>query len=317
MARASPQGFAPLRPAEPSVQALSASLADALAEVSSEIDARFDVLLAIPDDPRADLYRAMRHAAIGGGKRLRPLLVFATAGLFGVDLDCTARVATAIEAIHVYSLIHDDLPAMDDDDMRRGKPTVHKMYSEACAILAGDCLHALAFEILGDPATHPDPFIRADLVLDLARASGPTGMAGGQMMDLEAENARFDLNTVTRLQQMKTGALISASVEAGAILGRVPPEARVGLRGYAHDLGLAFQIADDLLDAEGDEAVAGKKLRKDAGAGKETFLSLLGADRAREQAHMLVDQAVAHLHSYGREADLLRAIARFVLDRDR
>ena len=317
MARASPQGFAPLRPAEPSVQALSASLADALAEVSSEIDARFDVLLAIPDDPRADLYRAMRHAAIGGGTRLRPLLGFATAGLFGVDLDCTARVATAIEAIHVYSLIHDDLPAMDDDDMRRGKPTVHKMYSEACAILAGDCLHALAFEILGDPATHPDPFIRADLVLDLARASGPTGMAGGQMMDLEAENARFDLNTVTRLQQMKTGALISASVEAGAILGRVPPEARVGLRGYAHDLGLAFQIADDLLDAEGDEAVAGKKLRKDAGAGKETFLSLLGADRAREQAHMLVDQAVAHLHSYGREADLLRAIARFVLDRDR
>lgn len=317
MARASPQGFAPLRPAEPSVQALSASLADALAEVSSEIDARFDVLLAIPDDPRADLYRAMRHAAIGGGKRLRPLLVFATAGLFGVDRDCTARVATAIEAIHVYSLIHDDLPAMDDDDMRRGKPTVHKMYSEACAILAGDCLHALAFEILGDPATHPDPFIRADLVLDLARASGPTGMAGGQMMDLEAENARFDLNTVTRLQQMKTGALISASVEAGAILGRVPPEGRVGLRGYAHDLGLAFQIADDLLDAEGDEAVAGKKLRKDASAGKETFLSLLGADRAREQAHMLVDQAVAHLHSYGREADLLRAIARFVLDRDR
>ena len=317
MARASPQGFAPLLPAEPGVQALSASLADALAEVSSEIDARFDVLLAIPDDPRADLYRAMRHAAIGGGKRLRPLLVFATAGLFGVDRDCTARVATAIEAIHVYSLIHDDLPAMDDDDMRRGKPTVHKMYSEACAILAGDCLHALAFEILGDPATHPDPFIRADLVLDLARASGPTGMAGGQMMDLEAENARFDLNTVTRLQQMKTGALISASVEAGAILGRVPPEARVGLRGYAHDLGLAFQIADDLLDAEGDEAVAGKKLRKDAGAGKETFLSLLGADRAREQAHMLVDQAVAHLHSYGREADLLRAIARFVLDRDR
>ena len=317
MARASPPGFAPLRPAEPRVQALSASLADALAEVSTEIDARFDVLLAIPDDPRADLYRAMRHAAIGGGKRLRPLLVFATANLFDVARECAARAATAVEAIHVYSLIHDDLPAMDDDDMRRGKPTVHKMYSEACAILAGDCLHALAFEILGDPATHPDPFVRADLVLDLARASGPTGMAGGQMMDLEAEDARFDLNTVTRLQQMKTGALISASVEAGAILGRVPPEGRVGLRGYAHDLGLAFQIADDLLDAEGDEAVAGKKLRKDAGAGKETFLSLLGADHAREQAHMLVDQAVAHLHSYGREADLLRAIARFVLDRDR
>ncbi len=299
------------------MSAMPSSLADALADVSAEIDARFDTLLAVPGDPRADLYRAMRHAAIGGGKRLRPLLVFATANLFGVDKDSAARVATALEAIHVYSLIHDDLPAMDNDDMRRGKPTVHKAFSEACAILAGDCLHALAFEILADPATHPDPFVRADLVLDLAKAAGPAGMAGGQMMDLEADSNRFDLNTVTRLQQMKTGALISASVEAGAILGKLPPEARVGLRGYAHDLGLAFQIADDLLDAEGDEAVAGKKLRKDEGAGKETFLSLLGADRAREQAHMLVDQAIAHLHAYGQEADLLRDIARFVLERDR
>ncbi|KQM74480.1 polyprenyl synthetase family protein [Sphingomonas sp. Leaf20] len=299
------------------MSAMPLSLADALADVSAEIDARFDTLLAVPGDPRADLYRAMRHAAIGGGKRLRPLLVFATANLFGVDKDSAARVATALEAIHVYSLIHDDLPAMDNDDMRRGKPTVHKAFSEACAILAGDCLHALAFEILADPATHPDPFVRADLVLDLAKAAGPAGMAGGQMMDLEADSNRFDLNTVTRLQQMKTGALISASVEAGAILGKLPPEGRVGLRGYAHDLGLAFQIADDLLDAEGDEAVAGKKLRKDEGAGKETFLSLLGADRAREQAHMLVDQAIAHLHAYGQEADLLRDIARFVLERDR
>ncbi|MEG8014171.1 MULTISPECIES: polyprenyl synthetase family protein [unclassified Sphingomonas] len=299
------------------MSAMPSSLADALADVSAEIDARFDTLLAVPGDPRADLYRAMRHAAIGGGKRLRPLLVFATANLFGVDKDSAARVATALEAIHVYSLIHDDLPAMDNDDMRRGKPTVHKAFSEACAILAGDCLHALAFEILADPATHPDPFVRADLVLDLAKAAGPAGMAGGQMMDLEADSNRFDLNTVTRLQQMKTGALISASVEAGAILGKLPPEGRVGLRGYAHDLGLAFQIADDLLDAEGDEAVAGKKLRKDEGAGKETFLSLLGADRAREQAHMLVDQAIAHLHAYGQEADLLRDIARFVLERDR
>jgi farnesyl diphosphate synthase len=302
---------------EATMSAMPSSLADALADVSAEIDARFDTLLAVPGDPRADLYRAMRHAAIGGGKRLRPLLVFATANLFGVDKDSAARVATALEAIHVYSLIHDDLPAMDNDDMRRGKPTVHKAFSEACAILAGDCLHALAFEILADPATHPDPFVRADLVLDLAKAAGPAGMAGGQMMDLEADSNRFDLNTVTRLQQMKTGALISASVEAGAILGKLPPEGRVGLRGYAHDLGLAFQIADDLLDAEGDEAVAGKKLRKDEGAGKETFLSLLGADRAREQAHMLVDQAIAHLHAYGQEADLLRDIARFVLERDR
>jgi farnesyl diphosphate synthase len=289
----------------------------ALAEVSAEIDDRFDRLLRIPDDSRADLYRAMRHAAIGGGKRLRPLLVFATADLFAVDRDCAARAATAIEAIHVYSLIHDDLPAMDDDDMRRGKPTVHKAYGEAVAVLAGDCLHALAFEILADPATHADPFVRAELVMDLARAAGPAGMAGGQMMDLEAEKTRFDLATVTRLQQMKTGALISASVEAGAILGRLPVEGRTGLHGYARDLGLAFQIADDLLDAEGDEAVAGKKLRKDEVAGKETFLSLLGIDRAREQCRMLVDQAVAHLHAFGAEADLLRQVARYVVERDR
>ena len=232
------------------------------------------------------------------------------------DRECSGRAALAVESIHVYSLIHDDLPAMDDDDLRRGKPTVHKMFTEATAILAGDCLHALAFEVLSDPATHPDPFVRAELVLDLARSAGPTGMAGGQMMDIEAEKARFDLPTVTRLQAMKTGALIAASVEAGAILGRVPPEGRTGLRGYARDLGLAFQIADDLLDAEGDEALAGKKLRKDEGAGKETFLSLLGVDRAREQCAMLVDQAVEHLHAYGREADLLREIARYVVERD-
>ncbi|CAN5887588.1 polyprenyl synthetase family protein [soil metagenome] len=297
--------------------AASLSLQAALTQVGADVDRRLDVLLAVPDDPRADLYRAMRHAAIGGGKRLRPLLVFATARLFGVDRDCASRVATAIECIHVYSLIHDDLPAMDDDDMRRGKPTAHKVYGEATAILAGDCLHALAFEILADPATHADPFVRSELVLDLARASGPSGMAGGQMMDLEAEKSSFDLPTVTRLQAMKTGALIACSVEAGAILGRVPPEGRTPLRGYARDMGLAFQIADDLLDVEGDETTAGKKLRKDEGAGKETFLSLLGVARAREQARMLVDQAVQHLQGFGAEADLLRDIARFTLERDR
>jgi len=295
----------------------SLSLKAALSEISAEIDDRFDLLLAIPDDPRADLYRAMRHAAIGGGKRLRPLLVFATARLFGVDRDCAGRAALAIECIHVYSLIHDDLPAMDDDDLRRGKPTVHKLYSEATAILAGDCLHALAFEILAEPATHGDPFVRAELVLDLARAAGPTGMAGGQMMDIEAEKASFDLPTITRLQAMKTGALIASAVEAGAILGKASPEARTGLRGYARAIGLAFQIADDLLDYEGEEEKMGKRVHKDQDAGKETFLSLLGVDRAREQARMLVDQAVQHLHNYGPEADLLREIARYTLERDR
>ena len=293
------------------------SLHAAMAEVSEEIDRLFDRFLAIPDDPRADLYRAMRHAAIGGGKRLRPLLVCATARMFNVAYESAARAAVALESVHVYSLIHDDLPAMDDDDIRRGKPTVHKAFDEATAILAGDCLHALAFEILADPATHPDPFVRAELVFDLARAAGPSGMAGGQAMDLEAEKASFDLPTVTRLQAMKTGALIAAAVEAGAILGRLPPEGRTHLRGYARDVGLAFQIADDLLDAEGDEAAVGKALRKDEGAGKETFLSLLGADRAREQSRMLVDQAIEHLKSYGPEADMLREIARYTLERDR
>jgi farnesyl diphosphate synthase len=295
----------------------SLPLQAAMREVAGEIDAQFDTLLAVPGDPRAGLYEAMRHATIGGGKRLRPLLVFATARLFGVDTRCIARVATAIECIHVYSLIHDDLPAMDDDDMRRGKPTVHRAFDEATAILAGDCLHALAFEILADEATHPDPFVRIELCSDLARASGPSGMAGGQMMDLEAEKTSFDLATVTRLQAMKTGALIACAVEMGAILGRIAPEGRTGLRGYARDMGLAFQIADDILDAEGDEEAAGKKLRKDGDAGKETFLSLLGLERAREQARMLVDQAVSHLHSYGEEADLLRDIARYTLERDR
>jgi farnesyl diphosphate synthase len=206
---------------------------------------------------------------------------------------------------------------MDDDDMRRGKPTVHKAFDEATAILAGDCLHALAFELLASDAAHPDPFVRVELIADLARASGPSGMGGGQMMDLEAEKTSFDLATVTRLQAMKTGALIACSVEAGAILGRVPPEGRTHLRGYARDIGLAFQIADDILDVEGDEDAAGKALRKDAAAGKETFLSLLGIDRARAQARMLVDQSIEHLRSYGSEADLLRDIARFVLERDR
>lgn len=285
--------------------------------VAADVDRQFDLLLRIPDDPRGRLFEAMRHAAIGGGKRIRPLLTVATAELFNVDRHRAIRAATAIECIHVYSLVHDDLPAMDNDDMRRGKPTVHKAFDEATAILAGDSLHALAFEILGDDATSPDPFVRSELMLELARASGPGGMAGGQMMDLVAEHQNFDLSTVTRLQQMKTGALISIAVEAGAILGRVPPEGRTGLRGYARDLGLAFQIADDLLDVEGDEAVAGKALNKDAAAGKATFLSLLGVDRAREQASALVAQAIDHLRSYGSEADVLRALAHYVVERDR
>lgn len=292
-------------------------LAEALDDVARDMDRMFDHMLALPDDPRRRLYEAMRHAAIGGGKRMRPLLVLAAAALFHVDRQAALRVGAAIECIHVYSLVHDDLPCMDDDDMRRGKPTVHKAFDEATAVLAGDSLHALAFEILADDATSADPFVRSELVLELARASGAVGMAGGQMMDLEAETATFDLHTVTRLQQLKTGALIAFSVEAGAILARVPPEGRTALHGYARDVGLAFQIADDILDVEGDAAVAGKALQKDAAAGKATFLSLLGLDRAKAQAAMLVEQAIGHLNGFGTEADLLRAIARYTIERDR
>jgi farnesyl diphosphate synthase len=292
-------------------------LDEAIAQVAGEVDALFGELLTVPMDARQRLFEAMRHAAIGGGKRLRPLLVVATASIFNVARSYAVRAGAALESIHVYSLVHDDLPCMDDDNMRRGKPTVHRAYDEATAVLAGDALHALAFEILSDPATHPDPFIRSELMATLARASGPDGMAGGQMMDLEAEKASFDLPTVTRLQALKTGALIAASVEMGAILGHVPPEGRVHLRGYAHDIGLAFQIADDIMDVEGDPEAAGKALRKDADAGKATFVSLMGLERAKQQAEMLVDQSVSHLAGYGREADLLRAIARYVLERDR
>ena len=292
-------------------------LHDSLTQIAADIDQEFDALLKLPGDARDRLYAAMRHAAIGGGKRLRPLLVTATAALFHVNRAVAVRVGTAVEAIHVYSLVHDDLPCMDDDDMRRGKPTVHRAFDDATAVLAGDSLHALAFEILASPQTHPDPFVRGELVSTLALASGPEGMAGGQMMDIEAENATFDLQTVVRLQALKTGALIAASVEMGAILGHIPPEGRTHLRGYARDIGLAFQIADDILDVEGDPKLAGKALQKDADAGKGTFVSLMGLERAKQQAEMLVAQANEHLSCYGSEANLLRAIAYYITERDR
>ena len=293
-----------------------ALLAEAIEDISEQIDRLFDALLTVPTDSRARLYEAMRHAAIGGGKRMRPLLVSAACALFHVDPARALRVGLAVECIHVYSLIHDDLPCMDDDDLRRGKPTVHKAFDECTAVLAGDSLHALAFEVLADPATHEDPFIRSELVMELARASGPAGMAGGQMMDLMAEDTSLDLAAVTRLQQLKTGALVGFCLEAGAIMGRVPHEGRARFRLYARDVGLAFQIADDLLDVEGEEERTGKRVGKDEDAGKETFVSLLGAQRARQQAQMLVEQAIGHLDTWGEEAELLRAIARFAVERD-
>jgi farnesyl diphosphate synthase len=284
--------------------------------VSAEVDDFFERLLAPTGDGREPLYEAMRHAAIGGGKRLRPLLTIAAGQLFAIDRERALRVGCAIEAIHVYSLIHDDLPCMDDADLRRGKPTVHKAFGEAEAVLAGDSLHALAFEILAHEATHSDPWVRSDLVLELAKAAGPAGMAGGQMMDLVAEGQQLDLPAITRLQQLKTGALIEYAVEAACIMVRLLPDARTPYRGYARNIGLAFQIADDLIDHSGDEAAAGKRTGKDMAAGKATVVSVLGPDRARQQASVLVNQAIEHLGDHGSEADLLRAIARFAIDRD-
>jgi farnesyl diphosphate synthase len=298
------------------IDRLSAEFEAESRRVSSEIDGFFGKLLSETGDGRESLYEAMRHAAIGGGKRLRPLLTMASARLFAIDRERALRVGAAIEAIHVYSLIHDDLPCMDNDDLRRGKPTVHKAFGEAAAVLAGDSLHALAFEILAHQATHDDPFVRSDLVLELAKAAGPAGMAGGQMMDLAAEGAGFDLPAITRLQQLKTGALIEYSVEAPCIMAKLAPEARTSYRGYARNIGLAFQITDDLIDHSGDEAAAGKRTGKDAHAGKATFVSVLGPDRARQQAGFLANQAIEHLDGHGDEADLLRAVARFAIERD-
>jgi len=290
-----------------------------LQQIQREIDDTFDGLLPLPDDNSVQLVEAMRYAAIGGGKRVRPLLLATVADMYGASRAAAVYAGCAIEAIHVYSLIHDDLPCMDDDDMRHGKPTLHKKFDEAIAVLAGDSLHALAFEILGGMQVSTDPFIRAELVHALASASGHKGMAGGQVMDIAAEDAKgeLDLHTITKLQQLKTGALLCAAVEMGAILGKVPEEGRSHLRAYARDIGLAFQIADDLLDEEGDEELAGKALRKDADAGKATFVSLMGIEDARQQAQALSEQAIGHLSQHGNEADLLRALAKFIVERDR
>jgi farnesyl diphosphate synthase len=280
------------------------------------VDSLFSSILAGPPDPRRRLYEAMRYAAVGCGKRLRPLLVVASSSLFEVPRAHALRAALAVECVHVHSLIHDDLPCMDDDDLRRGKPTVHRAYDEATAVLAGDALLALAFEILGDVQTHPKAEVRTELVVELARAAGAAGMAGGQMLDLLPQSESVDLDAVMRLQRLKTGALIGWCVEAGAIMGGASQDLRTSLRGYAHCLGLAFQIADDLLDHGGDEAKVGKRVQKDQEQGKETFVSMLGADRARRQAELLVAQAVDHLQSFGTDAALLSAIAEFAVSRD-
>jgi farnesyl diphosphate synthase len=287
----------------------------ALDEVAREVDEWLGVLLPDGPGPEARLYEAMRYAALGPGKRLRPFLVVETGRLFDVERKGLMRAAAAIECVHTYSLVHDDLPCMDDDDMRRGRPTAHKAFDEATAVLAGDALLTFAFELLADPATHPDPRVRAALVLCLARASGAHGMVGGQMLDLVSENAAVDETRITRLQQLKTGALIAASCELGALMGHASPDAMHAVMAYAKDLGLAFQIADDLLDVTGDADQMGKAVGKDAGLGKATFVALLGLERAKRQADLLASQASGHLELFGARADVLRAAASFVVER--
>lgn len=266
------------------------------------------------------LVEAMRHASLGGGKRLRPFLVIESAALFGVSRDRAMMTGAALECVHCYSLVHDDLPAMDNDDMRRGRPTVHRAFDEATAILAGDSLLTFAFDLLARPQTHPDAKIRIALVLALSRAAGLGGMAGGQMLDLAAEgrfagNPAHDANDVARLQAMKTGALLHFACTAGALLADTPADARSALSRYGRALGQAFQIADDLLDVEGDQALTGKAVGKDAASGKATLVSVLGAVEARKRLNELVAEADAALAPFGAKAAILRAAARFVAER--
>ena len=291
------------------------NLKTALGDNAKAVNGVLDDLLKLSDGPESRVVEAMRYTALSGGKRIRPFLVTASASLFNVDISSALRVAAAVEMIHCYSLIHDDLPAMDDDDLRRGKATCHIKFDEATAILAGDALLTKAFEVVADEQTHDSSTVRSDLVLALAKASGDSGMVGGQMLDLMAEDHALNMPEVTRLQRMKTGALIAVSCEAGAILGKASENAHHVLHAYAHDVGLAFQIADDLLDVEGDEEEVGKKTGKDAAAGKVTFVSLLGVERAREQAQLLAEQAASHLDIFGEKAKLLKNLAHFVVNR--
>jgi farnesyl diphosphate synthase len=292
-------------------------LARAMAAAAAEIDQALDILLPAAEGPEAPLFAAMRYAVIGGGKRLRGFLVLEGARQFSVSRQAALRVAAAIEMVHAYSLVHDDLPAMDDDDLRRGKPTVHKAWDEATAILAGDALQSHAFTVLAEEATHPDPAVRIELVRCLSKAAGPRGMCGGQMIDMLAEQSggQLDEMEVGRLQTLKTGKLIEFSAEAGAVLGKAPAAQRHALLAYGRDLGAAFQIADDLLDATASAEETGKATGKDAAAGKATLVSLLGLERARLQAERLVAQAKDHLDGFGERGDLLRMLADFTIER--
>ena len=292
------------------------SVKQALTGFADTMTGTLEALLPLPAGPEGKLYDAMRYSALGSGKFIRPYIVRTSALIFGVPETRYLRAGAAVEMVHAYSLIHDDLPAMDDDDMRRGRPSCHIAFDEATAILAGDALLTLAFEVLAGGDTHPDPQVRSDLVATLAARSGGSGMVGGQMIDLESEHAAVDAALIARLETMKTGALIAYSSAAGALLGGAGTEAVNALETFGFELGLAFQITDDLLDVEGDEDDVGKKVGKDAEAGKATFVSALGVDGARHEARRVTDRALSRLDLFGTRADELRSVAEFVLARN-
>jgi farnesyl diphosphate synthase len=287
-----------------------------LHEIGELINQKIDELLPYPNGTMEDkLFEAMRYSSLSQGKRLRPFLTVTTSQLFGVSLESSLQTAAAIEFLHSYSLIHDDLPAIDNDDLRRGMPSCHKKFGEATAILAGDALLTFAFEVLADEATHRDSAVRIELIEVIAKSAGYAGMVGGQIIDILSENMKLDFNEITRLQRMKTGALFAISCEAGAVLGKAPRHLRNAVKAYANNLGLAFQITDDLLDAEGTREETGKNVHKDAKAGKATLVSCLGVEQARSNAKMLADQAIQHLSAFGDQAYFLRLLADFIVNR--
>ena len=291
---------------------MNLELKNLLSEYSDVVYEKMDDLLPTEQKGRVGenrIARAMRYSALSEGKRLRPFLVMSSSDLFGVSQSSSSQVGAAIEFLHSYSLIHDDLPAMDDDDIRRGKASCHIEFDEATAILAGDALLTLSFEVLASDYTHDDARVRSDLVQAFGRAAGTKGLVGGQMIDLLSEDRNFNVEEITRLQRMKTGALFVLACEAGAILGKAPQKMRNALRGYANDVGLAFQITDDILDVE-------EESREDKNIEKGTYVNIMGLEKASKQVEILVDQAIEHLDVFDSRADHLRYLAKYIINRN-